>query len=776
MSSTQSEWDNLPADVSTFVGRRAELDDLRGRLTASRLVTLTGPGGVGKTRLALKVAHECRRAFPDGRWFVDLAHLTEPSDIAETVATAIGAIKQSNRQPLAQLRHFLRGRTALIVLDNCEHLVDACAVLTADLLRAAPRLRVLATSRQTLRVQGEHIFDVPPMPIPQPDRAEGERLEAYDSVALLLARAADSSPGFAITDDNRAEVARLCARLDGIPLAIELAAARLRALSLADVLARLEQRFELLTNGGPATVPRQQTLLALIDWSYALCSSQQQLAWARLSIFVGSFDLTAAEEIVADHGLSRGDIADTLDELVRRSIVLAESSADRMRYRLLETLRAYGRRQLAASGETLRLAIAHRDYYLHCAEISEKTWYGPAQAAWLADARNDHANVRAAFEYSLGEAGEPEKALAIATGLRWFWIAGGYLTEGRRWLEAALKGATEPTADIRTTALCLDAFLALLQGDVVEAGARVDEIQGLPETHRPGELRGYVAEIRGMTAMFLGQHDTAIEQFEASLADYQSAGRVAGEVSATFQLAITYLFAGRSERAMELCDRSQLLSKRTGEQWGASYTFYALAFDRWLHGDFPGALDPLRRSYAIVEEFQDNLALAHLTELAAWNAASDSRFRESAVLLGVARTVWDGLGTSMSAFGPYLAECQHRAERSTRRALGDDEFQTAFDEGTRQHTHRAITQALGITSDPTPPYVSTKSLLTRREEQVARLVADGWSNRQIAVELVLSSRTVETHVQHILAKLCIDRRAQVAAWMAEHHGAAHVTS
>ncbi|MGQ4597947.1 LuxR C-terminal-related transcriptional regulator [Nocardia sp. R6R-6] len=770
MSPEQREWGNLPADVSTFVGRRRELTELRERLSASRLVTLTGPGGVGKTRLALRVASESRRAFPAGAWFVDLASLAEPADLAETVATAIGAIKQSNRPALAQLRHFLRDRSALIVLDNCEHLVQACAVLTDDLLRAAPRLRVLATSRQTLRVHGEHVFDVLPMPVPQGEGLDLDRLEDYDSVALLLARATDTNPRFAITDEDRSAVARLCARLDGIPLAIELAAARLRALSVTDVLARLEHRFELLACGGPAAVPRQQTLRALIDWSHALCSPEQQTAWARLSIFVGSFDLAAAEAVAGGSGLLRSDIADIVGELVDRSILLAESFGGRVRYRLLETLREYGRYHLTQSGEMTKLAVAHRDYYLRRVEVNANAWYGPRQAEWLADARSDHANVAAAFEHSLGDDGQADKALAIAAGLRWFWIAGGYLTEGRRWIEAALKATSEPTY-VRTMALCVDAFLALLLGDPGEANARLEEIEGLPDTDGPGEVRGYVAEMQGMAAFFSGDLAEAMAYFENALAEYQTAGPVSGEVSVRFQLALTYLFSGRSEEARKLCDSSLRVSERTGARWVAAYILYDLAVDRWLCGDYSSAIDLLRRSFAIAYEFHDNVAIVHVTELLAWIAASDLRHREAAVLLGVARAMWEGLGTTMTAFGPHLAECHDRAEQSAREALGDRRFTASLTAAMHQDTQLAITRALGINDNQSVPVAAATSSLTNREEQVAELVAKGLSNQQISDELVLSSRTVETHVQHILTKLGMNRRAQVAAWVAERRSA-----
>ncbi|KUH68073.1 hypothetical protein AU183_04470 [Mycolicibacterium novocastrense] len=694
---------------------------------------------------------------------MDLAPLTDSADLIDTVAAAVGGPKQSTSEPLAQLCRFLHDTAALIILDNCEHVLEACAVAVDRLLRAAPRLRVLATSRQTLRVHGEHVFDVPPMPVPEGDAADS--IEDYDSVALLVARATDINPGFALTDDNREAVARLCRRLDGIPLAIELAAARLRALSVSDVVARLEHRFELLSYGSPAAVPRQQTLQAMVDWSFALCSPEQQSAWARLSVFRGTFDLEAAEAIICGDGLSHSRIADVIDELVDRSVILAKASDDgRVRYRMLETLREYGRFQLAHAGVAAKFVGAHRDFYLHRAEQSDQQWSGPTQATWLAAARLDHANMRAAFEHSLTQAKEPDKALTLAACLRWFWIASGNFAEGRRWFNAALNRATE-NSSVRAKALCVDAFLAVLQGDLEGASSRLVEIQTFC-SDLPPDLRAYVAEVSGMIALFRSEFADAVPYLEDSLSGYLKSGQTSGEASVRFQLALAYTLAGQSERAKQLCDSSLQRSEETGERWGAHYALYALALERWLCNDSPAALDYLRRSFVIAEEFSEGLAIAHVTELAAWILASNSSFQESAVLLGVARKCWNLIGTSISFFGPDLAQYHREAERKSRVMLGDKAFDAALAEGARGDAS-TVSRAIGIRTEVPPPERRNHSGLTAREEQVVELVGKGMSNREISQALVLSIRTVESHVQHILTKLGFDRRAQVAAWIVE---------
>lgn len=335
---------NLPVPVTRFVGRRDELAGVRRTLQESRLVTLTGVGGVGKTRLALEVARLVHRAFPGGAWMVDLSMVVDAAQVPQAVATALGVADRSTRPPADTVADHLRERETLIVLDNCEHLVDACAQLIAGLLSRTQQVRVLATSRQTLGIAGERLFDVPPLGVPQePGTASTETVSRYDAVLLLVDRAQALQPGFALTETNRVAVARLCARLDGLPLAIELAAARLRTLSPDQLLDRIEGRFALLTGGSRAAGARQQTLRAMIDWSHSLCSEPERLLWARLSVFTGGFDLDAAENVCSGGQLDREAVLHLLDRLVAQSIVLSDAGEHGIRFRLLETIRQYGR-------------------------------------------------------------------------------------------------------------------------------------------------------------------------------------------------------------------------------------------------------------------------------------------------------------------------------------------------------------------------------------------------------------------------------------------------
>lgn len=485
---------NLPAVFSTFVGRRRNIAEIRRRLETARLVTLTGVGGVGKTRLAMEAAASMSKGFPDGVWLVDLAPVRDPSAVPGATATALGVPDLGPAPVGDRLAGHLAARRTLVVLDNCEHLADACARLTQSLLSAAPGLRVLATSRVSLGLTGECVLTVPPLSVPD------------EAVELVRDRAAAVRPSFRITEVNREVVTRLCERLDGLPLAIELAAIRLRTLTVEQLVDRLEDRFGLLTAGSSTAKPHQRTLRALIDWSHELCSPAEQLLWRRLSVFAGGFDLEAAEDVCCGDGLPRGEILDRLDRLVAQSVVLASEDESRPQYRMLETIREYGRGRLAESGEERRLLRRHRDFFRALAESSASAWYGPGQEESLARLRAQHGNLRLALEYDGVEAGDAQAALVLVAALRFHWCADGFLGEGRDRIERALTAAPEPTA-ARAGALWAGAWAALLQGDHRTADRWLTEADELGERLGDPVIRAYVRGLRGTSALFLGRLD-----------------------------------------------------------------------------------------------------------------------------------------------------------------------------------------------------------------------------------------------------------------------------
>lgn len=767
---------NLPVPVTRFVGRRDEIAGVRRALQESRLVTLTGVGGVGKTRLALEVAQLVHRAFPGGAWLVDLSAVVDAAQVPQAVATALGVVDRSTRPPADTLADHLRDVEALVVLDNCEHLIDACARLVAGLLSHTHRLRVLATSRQTLGIDGERLYPVPPLGVPEEaGTATTEAVGRYDAVLLLVDRAQALQPGFELTEGNRVAVARLCARLDGLPLAIELAATRLRTLSLDQLLDRLEGRFALLTGGSRAAGARQQTLRAMIDWSHSLCSEPERLLWARLSVFTGGFDLEAAEDVCAGTGLPPATVLDLLDRLVAQSIVLSDVGEQGVRFRLLETIRQYGRERLVELGEESALRRRHRDHYLDLARWAGAQWATPRQQAALARLRTEHGNLRAALEVSIADPDGPAAALALATALRHHWYADAFLAEGRRWLDQALALPTpaDQVPAARTDALWVAAWICLLQGDLAEANTRLAEC--LERAGPAGDERaiGFVRSLVGTAELFQGHLPQAVAAFEEGLAIFTRIGETEGALWAMFQLAITLSHSGAGGRAQLVCRDALALSESTGERLCRSYTLWVLAFDTWRQGDVDRAERHAREGLLLQRDFNDPVGLALIIELLAWISASRDDLSATARLLATADSVWGLIGTALSAFGPPLRTHRAACERRLTAELDPDTARQAR----RRGQHATVASAIASILDATPvagaaprspdaAAARPPSPLTSREEEVAGLLAQGLSNRAIAAELVISQRTVDGHVERILAKLGFTARAQVAAWVA----------
>jgi predicted ATPase/DNA-binding CsgD family transcriptional regulator len=767
---------NLPADLSSFVGRRREVSEVKRLLAVHRMLTLTGPGGVGKTRLALRAAGDVRRGFPDGAWLVDLAELEDPDLLGRTVTAALGLDDPSSSSPLARLLDYLEQRELLLVLDNCEHLLDACAILAGKLLAATPGLHVMATSRQALNVEGEHVLTVSPLPVPHTDRIPPVGgLNQYDSVRLFEERAAEVLPGFEVDADNRIAVARLCQRLDGIPLAIELAAVRLRSLSVEKILDRLDNRFQLLASGsvGPlgGTLPRRQTLWAAIDWSFDLCAPEEQALWERLSVFAGGFDLQAAQEVCSGDGIEQQDVFDLVAGLVDKSILVREGFGVRARYRLLETIRQFGRARLVASGQERVLRARHRDYYRHLALQAEQEWFSPRQVEWLTRLQREHANLRVALEFCLTEPGEARVAQEIAGSLRSFWMGSGFVGEGRRWLRQALNLGPEPTP-ARAKALWVAACLALMPGDLEPALAMLDECHALARRLGDASAEAYAIEYSGMAALFGGDFSAALSRLQDALERHRESGDLSG-VSVTLNQMLLVASILGDPRAAALGEECLFLCETHGAQWSRSYVLWSVGLRKWRHGDRYQATALLRKAVRLKRLFKDPWGTGLCIEVLAWSAAADGHYEKAARLLGACDTAWQLSGTSLSLASPDLAfhvQCEEQA----RRALGEERFAELFSEGARLSLDGAIDHALDekghrARQDGTagPDDLVAGTGLTRREREVAELVAQGLSNKDIAARLAIARRTTEAHIEHILAKLGFSSRAEVAAWVAE---------
>lgn len=428
---------NLPAQLTTFVGREAEISDVARLLGGHRLVTLTGSGGAGKTRLSLEVAAACLDRFSDGVWLAELAAVTEPALVAQTVLAIFNLREDPHRTAAEALMDYLRDRSILLVLDNCEHLIQACAQLSETLLRACPRLSILASSREALGIAGEVAYRVPSLSTPDPEHLpELDELRSIDSIQLFIERAAAARPGVELTHGNARSIAQICSRLDGIPLAIELAASRMRALSPDQIASRLDDRFRLLTGGSRTALPRQQTLRAMMDWSYSLLSEPEKVMFRRLAVFAGGWTLQAAEAVCGDSagGL---DTLELLTHLLDKSLIILDESGDEVRYRRLETIRQYSRERLFETDEVEALRDRHLEYYVGFSESVDEHLKGREQVVWQARMLAELDNLRAAMEWGLRR--NPDSALRIAGASNLFWTAGGFSAEGFRWTQQALR-------------------------------------------------------------------------------------------------------------------------------------------------------------------------------------------------------------------------------------------------------------------------------------------------------------------------------------------------
>ncbi len=564
MSAAQRNVGNLPCELTRFIGRRHEVAETKRCLSLSRLVTLTGVGGVGKTRLALHAAENVRRAFDDGVWFVELGELGSPALVAETVAAALGLREQSSHLTLTNLQSHLLDRQLLLLLDNCEHLVDAVAVLASALLKTCPKLRILATSREPLRIGGEATVRVPPLPVPDSSRpSAAASLAQYDSVALFTERASRAVPGFAVTENNGITIAGICERLDGLPLPIELAAARIRAMSAQQILDRLTDRYRLLTMGYRGAPARQQALRLCIDWSHDLCTSDERRMWGQLAVFAGGFELDAAEGICATV-LSPQELLDVIESLVDKSILIQEHAGKIVRYRLLDTLRDYGLERLRDSDEYESVRRRHRDWYERLALDARAGWIGPHQLEWIARLNREQSNLRDALEYSLADPTDCESALRIANAMYLFWRSFGQFNEGRLWFDRVLApGLTQPTPE-RTKGLHAASMLAAAQGDLDTANALVKEGRDLADRFDDSTLRALFTSAEGFVSLSGGDNLTyAIECFELAREEFRTGGDRLQEIWALLGLGLASAHLGDTSRAIDCQRQVQGIARRT---------------------------------------------------------------------------------------------------------------------------------------------------------------------------------------------------------------------
>jgi predicted ATPase/DNA-binding CsgD family transcriptional regulator len=750
----------VPTRMTTFVGREREIAAVR-RALDGRLVTLVGPGGVGKTCLAYEAVRPLATRFPDGTRVLELASLRDPGLLLQAVVDGLG-VPGDDADRTALVVRYLQGRRLLLVLDNCEHLLDHVAAFVAAVLAGTGGVTILITSRQGLGVGGEQVVEVEPLAWPEPGdpaEADAEAARAFPSVALFADRAATVLRGFTLDRNNVGDVVAICRELDGVPLALELAAVRLHILSLRQLRERLPDRFALLTGGDRAGPERHRTLEATISWSFDLCTAHERAVWIRSSVFTGTFDLEALDEVCADDGL---DVVDGLAGLAAKSLLVRHDDDADVRFGLLETIRGYGHERLDP-GLGRSLHGRHRDRQLRLVEELDREWCGPDQRSWCRRMRIERADLRAALEFCLREPEEQRSALALAGGSFFLWAAGLSVAEHRRWLDLALSADAGRTPE-RARALAACSLLAALQGDQ-PAGA---ELAGASEaiSAELGDPLGCATarHMTGLSAFFSDDFDRAETLMADSEIRYRDLLPADAGVLVALEVHLGLLAISQGElgRAAARLSTTAEECARRGDEWFRGYAVDGLGFIALLEGRTAEARRYSVEGLSLAAAFDDAIGLSLALDLAAWTAATDDQHERAAVLLGAASARWTSFGRQLYGSPDWQKRRMDFHEHALGH-LGRTSFDAAFRHGTV--LSKEDVTALALDRSATVDLPGSDDLLTARERQVAQLVTEGLTNREIADRLVLSPRTVEGYVGRAIAKLGFSRRAQLAAWM-----------
>jgi predicted ATPase/class 3 adenylate cyclase len=704
---------NLPTQLTSFIGREREMADVKRLLAATRLLTLTGAGGAGKTRLALQVAADVLEAYPDGVWLVELAPISDPSLVPQTIASVFGLHDERGRPLPATLADYLRPKRLLLVLDNCEHLIEACAALVDGLLRACPPLRILATSREALGIAGETAWRMPSLSLPDRNQLPStESLTQYEAVRLFIERAVAAQRSFGVTNQNAPAVAQVCHQLDGIPLAIELAAARVKVLAVEQIAARLDDCFRLLTGGSRTALPRQQTLRAAIDWSFSLLSEAERILLRRLSVFAGGWTLEAAEAVCGDREpdissqgsadaggtptadsrlLTPEDVFDVLSHLVDKSLVLAEEQGGEERYRLLETVRQYAQDRLREAGEAASVRNWHRDWFLELVERAEPQLQGPEQAVWFERLETEHDNLRAALAWSETNPGGLEDVLRLAGPMWWFWILRGHVREGRERLARILAQAPAPTSQ-RAKVLQGAGYLAFAQGDYDHAQALMEE--SLVLSRQLGDKRGIAIALAqlGRMAHGQGEYATATTLLEDSQALFEELG---SELGLPYPVACILGDVARDQgddrRARELYEGALTRARGRGDKHAIAYVLRGLAYLLRACNDSGQAEALFKESLTQVWELKDQRCACLSIGGLARATVGQGRDARAARLFGMAEGIGQLVGTRVP---PAEREAYEQDLATVRGVLSEESFAAAWAEGRAMSIEQAIAYAL----------------------------------------------------------------------------------
>ncbi len=752
---------NLPLQLTSFIGRERELAEVKRLLATTRLLTLTGAGGCGKTRLALRAAEGLLDEYPDGVWFVDLAPLSDPSLIPQVIASILD-LQESAEAPVGNvLENYLRTKNLLLVLDNCEHLIEACAQLSDTLLRACPNLKILATSRETLNIAGETTLGVPPLSLPDPKQLPTiEALKQFESIQLFAARAGATEPHFQLTNSNAPAIAQICQRLDGMPLAIELAAARVKSIGVEQIAARLDDRFQLLTGGSRTALPRQQTLRATIDWSHDLLPEQERILFRRLSVFAGGWTLTAAEQVAGQDGITPNEVLDLLTRLADKSLVIIEEQSGQARYHLLETIRQYAREKLDDVGESDAVRNHHLDYFMEFAQEASAKLDGSEQLEWLDRLDIEHDNPHTALEWSLSK-GRVEKGLRLGSALAQFWQIRGYLNQGRAWLETLLSKSSAAPASVRASALSGAGFLSLTVEDIEQATAFYE--QALVLYRELDDSNGIARQLvfLGRMAGFRGDYERARTLAEQGLTLQRELGNKWGVSVALFFLAEFAYLQDDHAQAMALLEESVALCREIGNMWAVGRRLTRLGQVAHAQGNSERALALIKEGLVACRQAKDYPGIAWSLTASAGIARVQGELVWATRLLGAVEALREVRGAGLS---PFYRVDYERNVAELRTLLDQATYAKVWAEGRAMTMEQAIDYALKGVPGTEPrtegkPSVSYPAGLTEREVEVLRWLALGLSNQEIADKLVLSKRTIHAHLRSIYSKLDVTTRS-----------------
>jgi predicted ATPase/DNA-binding NarL/FixJ family response regulator len=755
----EGRYAELPARASSFIGRLSEVEALTQLLRTRRLVTICGLAGMGKTRLAVEVVDRLPGDVAAGVRFVGLSALSDGRLLSNEMAARLGVVERPDEPVATTLARHLDAGQVLLVLDNCEHLVDDCARLVQSLLVNCPDLRVLATSLQPLRVSGEVVWRIPPLSVPVGRGEPGDS----DAVRLFEARARLVRPSFTVGPANAAFVGSLCRRLEGIPLAIELAASRMATMSVADVMARLDDRLRLLAADAGEAVPRHRTLHAALDWGHQLLDDRERRLFRRLAVFAGGFELTTAEVVCSGAGLEPGDVSALVLDLAERSLVQLETGRRGPdRYRLLESIRQFAAERLHESGEGFAIRQRHASWYLALAERAEGEERGMDQDGWLTRLETDLDNIRAALEWFRRR--DTGAALAMATALSWFWVTRGHFAEGRGWLESALAAAGAHLPG-QARGLLGAARVAFWQGDYPAAYWYCEAAVAMFDQPADAVDRCWALTLLGSIFGYQGEYEQGRRRFQEAL---EIAADDVLRMEALVGLGEMLLQAGDVGGARECLDEVERLTRGPDAPRGRAALLLALAAT--LEDDGPAALGHAARGLAIFHHLGNRYgAAAVLDTMAAVAVGGDDPVR-ALRLCGAASALRE---TTRSQLAPRWRDILHAVVIDPARAAAGERADAAWAAGRAMGFEEAVRYAMeGQTvasepaADPQPAEEARPAAvagLTRRELEVAELVAQGLTNRQIAERLVIAERTVEGHVERVRNKLNVRSRTQVAA-------------